>query len=70
MQAAALVHHHHNLLGPEHPLRRRERPQRVVGHEPAGVADDVRVAALDPEHRIQVDAGVHAREHGHLAARA
>ena len=61
VQAAALVHHDDDLLGAEQALRRAERADRVVGHEPAGVADDVGVAALQPEHREEVDARVHAR---------
>ena len=60
-QAAAVVHHHDDLLGAEQALGGAERADRVVGDQAAGVADDVRVAALDPEHREQVDARVHAR---------
>ena len=62
-QAAAVVHHDHDLLGSEQPLGGAQGAQRVIGHQPPGVADDVGVPALQAEHREQVDPGVHAREH-------
>ena len=70
VQAAALVHHHDDLACAEQPLRRAQRADRIVGRQPAGVADDVRVAALEAEHRKEVDARVHAGQHRDLAARA
>ena len=69
LQPAAVVHHHDDVLGAEQPLRDAQRADRVVGHQAAGVADDVRVAALQAEHREQVDARVHAGEHRDLALR-
>jgi hypothetical protein len=70
VQAAALVHDDDDLLGAEQPLRRAQRADRVVGREPAGIADDVGVATLEAEHREQVEARVHARQHGHTPPRA
>src|SRR5580704_15496607 len=40
VQAAALVHHDDDLLRAEQALGGAERANRVVGHKPAGVADD------------------------------
>ena len=45
-----------------------ERADRVLGHQAAGVADDVGVPALEAEHREQVDPRVHAGQDGDLAA--
>ena len=54
-------------LGPEQALRDRERPQRVVCRESSRVADDVRVATTQAEHREDVEPRVHAREDSDLA---
>src|SRR5215208_3717412 len=69
VEAAALVHHHHYRLGTEQALGGGQGADCVVGYEAAGVADDVGVAALQAEHREQVNARVHAREHRDPAAR-
>src|SRR5215208_3878638 len=69
VEAAALVHHHHYSLGAEQALGGGQGADCVVGYEAAGVADDVGVAALQAEHREQVNARVHAREHRDPAAR-
>ena len=44
-----------------------QRPQHVVGHPGAGVAQDLGVAGLQPEHPQRVDPGVHAGQHGQPA---
>jgi hypothetical protein len=69
-QAAALMHDHHDVLGAQQSLGCAERAHGVVGDEAARVADDVGVAALEAEHREEVDARVHAGQHGDLALRA
>src|SRR6476646_4372709 len=53
-QTALLVHDHDDFLGPELALRNRQRADRVVGDEAAGIADDVRIAALDAKQRIEL----------------
>src|SRR4051794_3530679 len=58
-----------DLLGAEQPLRDREGADLVVGHDPAGVADHVRVAQLQTEDRIRVHARVHACHDGDLPGR-
>jgi hypothetical protein len=59
---------HEDLLGSEQVVRDHERPQRVVGDDARGVADDVRVALLEPEELGGVEARVHARDDCELAA--
>jgi hypothetical protein len=58
-----------DLLRPQQPLADRERPDLVVGDDTAGVADDVRLALGQPQHAVDVDAGVHARQDGDLPGR-
>ena len=41
----------------------------VVGYDPAGVADHVRVALLETEHPVDVDPGIHACDHRHTLCR-
>ena len=55
-----------DLLGPEQALGDRQRADLVVGHDAAGVADDVGVALLQAERAVRVQARVHARDHGDL----
>ena len=66
-EAAALVHDHDDVLGAQQALGCAEGAHGVVGDEATGVADDVGVAALEAEHREEVDARVHAGQHGDLA---
>ncbi len=56
-----------DLLGAEQPLGDRQRADLVVGDDAAGVADHVRVALLQAEQAVGVQARVHAREHRDLA---
>ena len=49
-----------HLFGAEPPLRDRERADHVVGDHPAGVAQDVRLAVLEPERGEDVESRVHA----------
>jgi hypothetical protein len=58
----------HDLLGPEQPLRNRERPDLVVGHT-TRVPDHMRVTLVEAEHPSRVQPGIHAREHGDLLRR-
>ena len=69
VQAAAVVHHDHDLLRTKLALGDAERADRIVGDQAAGVANQMGVAALEPEHRKQVDARVHTGEHRHFALR-
>ncbi len=61
--AAGVVDDHHRP-GPQEALGEQERPEDVVGDDAAGVAQDVGVARLQPEHAGRVDAGVHAGQDG------
>jgi hypothetical protein len=56
-----------DLLGSEQPLGDRQRADLVVGHDAAGVADDVRVALLEAEQAVGVQPRVHARDNRDLA---
>ncbi len=47
-------------------LRYRERADRVVRDDAAGVTDHVRVALLEPEQGVRVEPRVHARYDGDL----
>ena len=51
-------------VGAEELLADDERADDVIGHEAAGVADDVRVARPQAERLLDVEAGVHARDDG------
>src|SRR5271165_350295 len=52
-----------DLVRPEQPLGDGDGPDDVVGHDPAGVADHMRVALGEPEHAVGVEPGVHAGDH-------
>src|SRR5204862_178124 len=58
-----------DLLRAEQALRDGQRADRVVGDDPARVADDVGVALLQAEYARQHEPGVHARDHGDLLGR-
>jgi hypothetical protein len=58
-----------DLPGAEQPLGDHQRADRVVGHDPAGVADHVRVTLVQAECAVDVEAGVHAGQHGDLLTR-
>src|SRR5215210_7253849 len=58
-----------DLLGAEQPLRDRQRADLVVGDDPAGVADHVRVALAEPQQPVWVQSRVHARDDGDLPRR-
>ena len=61
---------HEYLVGVHDVHRQDERPQRVVGDPPAGVAQDVGVADLEVEHAEHVEPRVHAGDdHQPLAGR-
>ena len=64
------VRDHHQALDAEQVPREHERRQDVVGDARAGVAEDLRVAGLEPEHRERVDPRVDAGQHGEAAGRA
>jgi hypothetical protein len=49
-----------DLLGAEQALGDRQRADLVVGDHAAGVADDVRIALVEPQDAQRVDPGVHA----------
>jgi len=58
------------LLGSQQVLRDRQRADRVVGNDPARVADHVGLPLGQPEDPVGVEAGVHAGEHGDALAGA
>jgi hypothetical protein len=60
LHAALAVMDEHDLGGVQQSLRDDQRPDHVVGDHPARVADDVRVPWPQPEHRVDVQARVHA----------
>jgi hypothetical protein len=60
----------HDSGGVQQPLGDDQGPDHVVGDDPAGVADDVRVPRLQPEHRIDVQPCVHAGDDRDTSARA
>ena len=49
-----------DLVRAEQLLAHDQRADHVVGHEPAGVADDVGVAGPQAEGLLDVEPGVHA----------
>src|SRR5437868_3861143 len=57
-----------DLLGAEQVLRDRERADRVVRDDAAGVADDMGIAGLEPERVARIEPRVHARENRELPA--
>ena len=59
-----------DLAGAEQPLADRQRPDLVVGHDAAGVADDVRLAVVQAEEAVDVEPGVHAGDDGDVLRRA
>lgn len=69
-QAAAGVVDQRDRAGAEGALADGEGADGVVGDDAARVADDVGVAEFQAERREQVEAGVHAGDHGDLLDRA
>ena len=64
------VRDHHQALDVEQVPRDHERRQDVVGDARAGIADDLRVAGLEPQHRERVDPRVDAGQHREPTGRA
>ena len=60
---------HDGLFGPEQVVRDDEGADRLVVHDPARVADHVRVALVEAEEACRIEARVHARDDGELPAR-
>src|SRR5579859_569657 len=59
----------HDLPGAEQSLADGQRPDRVVGDDPAGVADDVCLTLAQAEKAVDVEPGVHARDDGKMRGR-
>ena len=57
------------LLGPEQVVRDQQGSERILCHNAASVADDVRVPGLEAEHLLHGEPRVHARDDGELAGR-
>jgi len=55
-----------DLVRAQQALRDRQRPEGVVGDDPARVADHVGLARAQPKDAVDVEAGVHACHHRHL----
>ena len=66
---AIRVPDHDGLLGPEQVVGEDERADRLVVHDPARVADHVRIALLETEEPCRIEARVHACDHGELPVR-
>jgi hypothetical protein len=64
------VRDHHQAVDAEQVRRDHERRQDLVGDARAGIAKDLRVARLEPEHRERVDPRVDAGQDGEPARRA
>jgi hypothetical protein len=60
----------HDLGGAEQALGDDQRPDHIVGDHAARVADDVRVPRPQPEHRVEVQARVHAGDNRDAGGRA
>src|SRR6266568_2462684 len=67
--AAVGVVDQHDLPGAEQPLADGQRPDLVVGDDPAGVADHVGLAVAEAEQPVDVEAGVHACDDGKVRGR-
>jgi len=69
-QAAIRVIDDDELLRVEQVMRHDERANCIVSGDAAGIADHVRIAGTQAEAVLEENAGVHASEHGGMAARA
>lgn len=67
--AAVGVMDQDDLAGAEQSLADRQRADLVLGYDPAGITDDVRLALVQPEQTVDVEPGVHARNHRELLGR-
>ena len=47
-------------------LRDHQGPDDVIGDDTPGIADDVRIAMVEPQHLEDVHAAVHARDNGEV----
>ena len=70
LQATVGVVHQNDFTRTHLALRQYERADDVVGHHAASVADDVRIAVVQPEHLKDVHAAVHAGHDCEVASRA
>ena len=59
----------HDLLRAEQALADRQGPDLVVGDDAPGVADHVRLALVQAEGAVDVEAGVHAGQDGDVLGR-
>jgi hypothetical protein len=59
-----------HLARAQQPLRDQQRADHVLGHDAARVADDVRLALLQAEQAVHVQARVHAGDDGDGPGRA
>lgn len=53
----------------QHPAVRMVDDHELLGSDPSGVSDDVRVARREPQHRLQRHPRVHARDDGEPSSR-
>ena len=58
-----------HFLGPQKTLGNCEGSNGIVGYHAAGIAEDMRVAFLEPEDLADMQAGVHAGQHKELLRR-
>ena len=68
-QAAIGVIDDDEFLGVEQVMRNDERAQCVLGGNPAGIADHVRVPGMQTQAALKQNSGIHAGQHGYLPLR-
>ena len=69
VQTAVGVMHQDHFAGVEDPLREDERAQHVIGHQAAGIPQNMRFTRVQTEDAEVIDARVHARDDGDVLRR-
>jgi len=62
LQSTVRMMHEDHFPRAQEPLRDHERPQHIARDDAARVANDVRLAAAEPEESENVDSRIHARD--------
>ncbi len=63
LHSAAGVADQKNFLHAQLVMRDQQRPQDIFGHDPAGIANDIRIAGTEAQALLQRDAVIHAGDH-------
>lgn len=69
VQTAIGVVHQDHLTRLKPPLREHERAQDVLGYEPPGISQDVRLTRIEAENSEAVHARIHAGNDSHVPRR-